>query len=109
MIPQEFVDTYNLKGKAHNRYIFARVTKWMYGLPQAVQIAHDDLFQHMEPYGYRLSRNTPVPWKHESRPTNFNLLVDNFGVKYLVKEHILHLKAELEDKYKVTTDWEGKL
>ena len=34
---------------------------------------------------------------------------DDFGVKYSGKEHALHLQAALEDKYKVTTDWEGKL
>ena len=26
-----------------------------------------------------------------------------------MKEHALHLKASLEDKYEVTTNWEGKL
>ena len=36
-------------------------------------------------------------------------MVDDFCVKVLVKEHALHLKAELEIKYKVTTDWEGNL
>ena len=36
-------------------------------------------------------------------------MVDDFGVKYSSKEHALHLKASLETKYKVTTDWEGKL
>ena len=36
-------------------------------------------------------------------------MVDYFEGKYLGKEHALHLKAVLEDNYKVTTDWEGKL
>ena len=36
-------------------------------------------------------------------------MVDNFGVKYPGKDHALHLKSELETKYKVTTDWESKL
>ena len=40
---------------------------------------------------------------------NFNLVFNVFGVKYLVKEHDLHLKASLEGKYKVTTYWESKL
>ena len=31
------------------------------------------------------------------------------GVKYLIKEHTLHLKEALENKYTVTKDWEGKL
>ena len=36
------------------------------------------------------------------------MLVDGFGVKYSGKEHALNLKADLEDKYTVTTDWGGK-
>ena len=50
MIPQEFVDKYNLKEKYHNRCIFVWVTKGMYGLPQSGRKAHDDLVQHLEPY-----------------------------------------------------------
>ena len=38
MIPQYFLDKYNLKEKALNGYIFAQVTKGMYGPPQAGQI-----------------------------------------------------------------------
>ena len=37
------------------------------------------------------------------------MVVDDSGVKYSVKEHALHPTVSLEDKYKVTTDWEGKL
>ena len=37
------------------------------------------------------------------------MVVGDFGVNYSGKEHALHLKSALEDKYKVTTDWEGKL
>ena len=39
----------------------------------------------------------------------FTLVVNDFGVKYSGKEHALHLKAALEDKYKLTTYWEGKV
>ena len=52
------MDKYNLKEKLHNGYIFTRVTKGVYGLPQAGQIAHDDLVKHLEPYGYGPSRKT---------------------------------------------------
>ena len=48
-------------------------------------------------------------WAYGSLPINFTLLVDDFGAKYLGKEHALHLKSALEDKTKVTTDWERKL
>ena len=34
-------------------------------------------------------------------------MVDDFGVKCVGKEHALHLKATLEQDYKVTNDWTG--
>ena len=92
MIPQEFVDKYNLKGKSHNEYIFTRVTKGMYELPQPGRIAHDNIIEQLEPYGYHPSSKTPGLWKHNRRPINFTLLVDDFGVKYPGKDHALHLK-----------------
>ena len=105
MIPKEFVEKYNLTEKSHIGYIFAQITKLMYGLPQSGKIAHEALVKHLDPYGYNLSIKNPGIWKHNSRPINFTLVADYFGVKYLGKEHALHLKAALEDKYKVTTDW----
>ena len=95
--------------KTHNGYIYARLTKGINGLPQAGQIAHDALVKHLEPYGYHPSSKTLGLWTHNIQPINFTLVVDYFGVKCSVKDHALHLKAALEDKYKVTTDWEGKI
>ena len=76
MIPQEFVEKYNLKGKAHNRYIFAQVTKWVYGIPKAGQKAHDVLLKHLEPYEYRPSSKTLGLWTHESQTIKFTFVVD---------------------------------
>ena len=98
MIPQEFVYKYNLPEKSHNEYIYARVTKGMCGLPQEGRIAHDSLVKHLESYGYHPSIKNPGLWKHNSRPINFTLVVDYFGVKYLGKEHALNLKSALEIK-----------
>ena len=109
MIPQAFMYKYNLKDKAHNGYIFVRVTKGVYGLPQAGRISCGALVQHLELYGYFLSRKAPGLWIHNRCPNNFTLVVYDFGVKYLVKDHALHLRAEMKDKYKLTKDWEGKL
>ncbi len=36
------------------------------------------------------------------------LIVDNFGVKYIGKEHAMHLIKVLKEHYKVEEDWEGK-
>ena len=38
----------------------------------------------------------------------FTLVVDDFGVKYVGKEHALYLKAALEEDYTLTTEWEGR-
>ena len=81
----------------------------MYGIPKTGQIAQDALVKHLEPYVYHYSRKTPGPWTHNSRQINFTLVVNEFGVKYSGKDHALHLKSALEDKYKVNIDWEGKL
>ena len=54
-------------------------------------------------------KKDPGIFTHDSRPINFTLVVDDFGVKYSGKENAIYLKAALEDKYKVTTDWEVKL
>ena len=81
----------------------------MYGLPHACRTAHGALVKHLDPYGYSPSSQKPRLWKHNSRLMNFTLIVDDFGVRYSGKEHALHLKAAIESKYKVTTEWEGKL
>ena len=36
------------------------------------------------------------------------LYVENFGVKYIGKEHQQHLMAVLEKHYTISHDWEGK-
>ena len=50
----------------------------------------------------------PNLWKHEWRPVQFTLVVDDVGVKYVGEEHAIHLKATLKEHYTITTKWEGK-
>ena len=85
MIPKEVMNAYNLCYKVHNKSIFARVTKGMYKLPQTGRVAHDALLQHLAPYGYHPEETTPGLWKNGSQPITFTLVVDYFGVKYVVK------------------------
>jgi hypothetical protein len=46
-------------------------------------------------------------WKHKWRSISFTFVVDNFGVKYIGKEHVLHLIKVLKEHYKVEEDWGG--
>ena len=57
--------------------------------------------------GYTQSKLISGLWKHEWRTIQFTLVVDDSGVKYVGKEHTIHLKETLEHHYKVTNDWAG--
>ena len=103
------MEKYNFKGKTHNGYIFAWVTKGIYEISQAGWIAHYALVKHLKPYVYRPSRKTLGIRTHDSHPINFTLVVDDFGVKYCGKQQALHLKAALKEEYKVTIYCEVKL
>ena len=59
MIPQDVLEKCNIKETLHNGYIFSRLTKGMYGLPQSGLTAYGALVKYLEPYGYRPSRKTP--------------------------------------------------
>ena len=51
----------------------------------------------------------PGLWKHDTRPIQFTLVVDDFGVMYARQEDVDHLKSVIERDYTVTADWTGKL
>jgi len=74
---------------------------------QAGLLANKLLEKHLNKHGYRQSKLVPGLWKHDTRPIQFTLVVDNFGVKYVGEEHAQHLKNTLEEHYKLTCDWTG--
>ena len=37
----------------------------------------------------------------------FVLIVDDFGIEYVGKQHALHLLKILEQNYEITSDWDG--
>ena len=70
-------------------------------------MANNLLPTRLEKAGYYEAATTPGLWCHKWRPIQFVLLVDNFGIKYVGKEHALHLLKTLEVEYDITTDWEA--
>ena len=80
----------------------------MYGLPQAGLLAQELLEQRLQKQGYTQSKVTPDFWAHAWRPISFTLVVDDFGVKYVGKEHADHLVRVLKEKYEISEDWGGK-
>jgi hypothetical protein len=107
-LPQEIIDEYKLHNLAnHKGMLFIKVTKGVYGLPQAGLLASELLKKRLNQHGYTQSKMVPGLWKHKTRPIQFTLIVDDFGVKYRGKEHADHLKHVLEEQFKVTADWTG--
>ena len=43
------------------------------------------------------------------RPILFSLVVDNFGIKYVGKQHANHLIAAIEENYDFAKDWARKI
>jgi hypothetical protein len=108
--PDEIVDEYKLRDLATpDRWVYMEIRKGMPGLKQAGRIANDRLSKHLAKSGYRPTRRTPSLWTHDTRPIDFALVVDDFGVEYVGKEHAMHLLQALCTLYTVTEDWTGNL
>ena len=85
------------------------ISKGMYGLPQSGILANKLLRKRLAKKGYFEMPHTPGLWKHVSRPISFTLIVDDFGVKYVGKQHADHLLAAIKEDYTVSVDWKGEL
>ena len=79
-----------------------------YGLPQSGRLANDLLRTRLKKEGYYKASKTPDLWRHKWRPIQFVLIVDDFGIIYVRKQHALHLLKILEQNYEITVNWEGK-
>jgi len=79
----------------------------MYGLPQAGILAQELVEKRLQAHGYGQSQITHGFWKHDTRPIQFSLVVDDFGVKYVGEENAKHLIEVLEQHYEITKDWTG--
>ena len=81
----------------------------MYGLLQAGKITNDNLVQYLETYGYHQSKTTDGLFTHNGRDVSFTLIVDDFGVEYVGKEHADHLRDTIKEFYDLTENWDGDL
>ena len=78
-------------------------------MPQAGILANQLLRQRLRPHGYYEVQHTPGLWKHITRPVQFTLTVDDFGVKYVGKHNADHLIQALKQHYNLEEDWAGSL
>ena len=104
LIPHEFMETYNLHNRIYKGHIYCEIGKGIYGLPQAGRLANDLLTKRLAPNGYTECTHTPGLWRHTSRPIQFTLVVDDFGVKYVGLEHLHYLLTTLKQFYEIDLD-----
>jgi hypothetical protein len=93
--PDEIIEEYNLRAKAKDGCVIAECKKCVYGLPQAGILANKYLEKRLNEYGYFQSQHTNGLWTHETRPIQFVLCEDDFGVKYVSQDDVEHLKQAL--------------
>jgi hypothetical protein len=103
--PDEIIQKYNLNALAVDGWVYIETRKFMYGLKQAGLFANQLLQTRLAPFGYCRARHTPGLWLHKARPIYFTLVVNDFTVKYVGKQHAEHLRNALLQTYELTTDW----
>jgi len=99
----------NLNKLAKNGFVYLEMRRAVLGLPQAGILANKLLLKRLLPHGYYECKHTSGLWRHLTHPISFTLVVDDFGVKYVGKEHIDHLIKCIKEKYELTEDWSGDL
>eukprot|EP00956_Cyclotella_meneghiniana_P021059 scaffold37874_cov42-Cyclotella_meneghiniana.AAC.3 len=109
LFPEHTIKQYNLNQHAKNGFVYLEIRRCVYGLPQAGALANKLLGERLAPHGYYEVAHTPGLWRHVTRPISFTLVVDDFGVKYVGKEHAQHLIDVLREHYKLAEDWAGDL
>jgi hypothetical protein len=92
-LPQETIEKYDLIELSQDGKVYIEIQKGMYGLPQAGILANELLQHNLAKDGYRPTHHTRGLWTHDTRPISFSLVVDDFGVKYVGREHAEHLMA----------------
>jgi hypothetical protein len=107
--PEEIVQKYNLNALAIDGWVYIEIRKGMYGLKQAGLLTNQLLQTRLAPFGYYPARHSPGLSLHKTRPIYFTLVVDDFTVKYVGKQHSEHLRNALLRTYELTTDWTAKV
>jgi hypothetical protein len=102
LFPSWTKEQYNLDRLAKKGFIYLEMHRAVWGLPQASILANKLLHKQLLPHGYYKCKHTPGLWQHLTLPISFTLVVNDFGVKYVGREHINHLIKCIKEKYELT-------
>jgi hypothetical protein len=112
-LPADIIERHKLDLFLHMRPTFGhgvlvRCDKTIYGLPQAGLIAQKRLNKLLAEHGYHRCENTPGLYHHETRPTFFTLVVDDFLMACKSDEDRDHLLDVLRLLYEVKVDYKAQ-
>ena len=86
-------------------FVHVKIHKGIYGLPQAGILANKLLkelnFNHMD----TKKNTTHKLWTHTTQEIRFSLVVHDFGIQYVGKEHVYHLIHCLQTTYPIEINW----
>ena len=100
--PEHIIQEYDLWKKVRNSFIYLEIRRSIYGSPQADMLSNKYLKDKLPPHIYYEAPCTHNLWKHIYRTLQFSLVVDNFGVKYVGKEHVDHLILTLKSEFTIS-------
>ena len=95
LILDDIIQQYNMSPLVINGFIYLEILKGVYELPQVGSLANDLLTECLSPKEYFQFIHTPGLWRHKWLPKLFSLVLDNFGVKCVGKEHSDHLISSI--------------
>ena len=109
IITAEIIQQYKQWDLAHKGFMYMDIPKGVYGLPEVGKIANNKLKLHLAKLRYEPAPIMSGLWRHQTRPLQFSLVVDDFGVKYERQSDITYLPDALNTIYKISVDWDGKI
>ena len=105
--PDKIIQEYDLLSIVSDSWVYIKISKGIYSLPQAGKLATNLLKKRLATVGYYPCQSTTGLWRHKCRSISFTMVVYDFGVKFVGEHHANHLKKPLERWYDITTDWSG--
>ena len=106
-VPDDIQERYGEKIIWVGDKTMVRITKGIYGLPQAGRLAFEKLSRLLKRHDYTACPNSPCLFKHATNGVAFTLVVDDFAIKYPDKAAVEHLFTAIREEYRLEVDWAG--
>lgn len=100
---------YGLAALAKNGSVLHKITKGIYGHPEAGRLWQQTLVRDcLTPAGFKALPSSPCLFANEDKTVVFSLVVDDFFIKYRTREAAEPLLVALKKLYTITTDEEAE-